>query len=75
MGAHGSRGNMSSADVDTAQRRHQMDEDSSGQQPADAPPESAPGDLEVDCDDVGPQGGYGGTGPDQAHPQRKVGKA
>jgi hypothetical protein len=52
-----------------------MDEDSSGQQPADAPPESAPGDLEVDCDDVGPQGGYGGTGPDQAHPQRKVGKA
>ncbi len=38
--------------------------------PADQPQLQAdPADFEED-DEVGPQGGYGGTGPDQSRPKR-----
>ena len=50
-------------------RPDKMDRPESGS-PVDQPQLQAdPADFEED-DEVGPQGGYGGTGPDQSRPKR-----
>jgi hypothetical protein len=45
-------------------RRRDTEARSSTERPAPA------NDADDDCDEIGPDGGYGGTGLDQTHPRR-----
>lgn len=74
MKTRGVREDATSPDIDDLRREHQAVDRKSGSGRGEQGA-ALPRTEEEDCDESGPEGGYGGTGPDQQHPNRKVGKA